>query len=251
LSALALSLVVPDAHAQTGAPAPAQPSENLVDPASIEAIKNMGEHLQTLDRFQVSSEVTGEWVLADGQKLQRTAVAELDVDRPNRLHARMYSSRSERELIYDGNHATLYMPTPAQKFYSTVELAGSLGELIDGLEERYAVQVPLTDMFRWGTPAASFDKIESAMNAGQDYVGEDLCNHYAFRQADIDWQIWITTGSKPVPRKLVITDRLDEARPQSISVIEWQLEPAFEDAVFEFIPPVGAIQVELHSRVKK
>jgi hypothetical protein len=89
------------------------------------------------------------------------------------------------------------------------------------------------------------------MNAGQDYVGEDLCNHYAFRQADIDWQIWITTGSKPVPRKLVITDRLDEARPQSISVIEWQLEPAFEDAVFEFIPPVGAIQVELHSRVKK
>ena len=38
-----------------------------------------------------------------------------------------------------------------------------------------------------------------------------------FARAKVDWQIWITTGSKPLPRKVVITNRADEARPQSVS----------------------------------
>ncbi len=246
---LALSLAIPGAYAQT-APAPTvQPAANAVDPASIEALKNLGAHLQTLKRFQASTELTGERVLADGQKLQHTAMAGLEVDRPNKLRVRVHSSRSEREIIYDGKQVTLY--TPAQKYYSTVEFTGNLGELIGRLEEKYAVQMPLADMFLWGTPAASFDKIESAMNAGQDYIGDDLCDHYAFRQAKIDWQIWITAGSKPLPRKLVITNRADEARPQSVSLMEWNLKPTFKDSVFKFTPPKGATAVELHSTDKK
>jgi hypothetical protein len=109
----------------------------------------------------------------------------------------------------------------------------------------------LSDLFVWGTPAAPIDKIESAMNAGQDVIGNDLCDHYAFRQSGIDWQIWITAGAKPLPRKLVITNRADEARPQSVSLISWNLKPTFKDAVFKFTPPKGASAVELRSLDKK
>ena len=111
------------------------------------------------------------------------------------------------------------------------------------LEDRYGVEIPLYDLFLWGTPAAPLDKIDSAMNAGQDFIGNDLCNHYAFRQGTFDWQLWITTGNKPLPRKLVITNRADEARPQSVSLIDWNLKPTFQDAVFKFTPPKGAPQL--------
>ena len=94
----------------------------------------MGAYLQTLKRFRVSTEVTGERVLADGQKLQHTATADMDVERPNKLRALMHSARSERQLFYDGKTVTLY--TPAQKYYSTVEFSGTIGELISGCEER-------------------------------------------------------------------------------------------------------------------
>jgi len=234
LGLLALSIAVPDANAQ---------SANAVDPASIQALKDMGAHLQSLKRFRVSTELTGERVLADGQKLQHTATADMDVERPNKLRALMHSARSERQLFYDGKTVTLY--TPAQKYYSTVEFSGTLGELIGRLKERYGVEVPLSDLFLWGTPAAPLEKIQSAMNAGQDYIDDDLCDHYAFRQANADWQIWITTGSKPLPRKVVITNRADEARPQSVSLIDWNLKPAFKDAVFKFTPPKGATKIEI------
>jgi len=252
LSLLAALLAAPGIHAQTAPPAataPAAAAANAVDQASIQALKNLDAHLQTLKRFQVSTELTGERVLADGQKLQHTATADMDVERPNRLRARMWSARGERELIYDGKVVTLY--TPAQKHYSTVEFSGNLGELVKRLEERYGVELPLADMFVWGTPAASFDKIDSAMNAGQDFIGKDLCDHYAFRQGNFDWQIWITTGDKPLPRKLVITNRNDEARPQSVSLIAWNLKPTFKDSVFKFTPPKGATAVEIRPLVQK
>ncbi|HEX3139458.1 MAG TPA: DUF2092 domain-containing protein [Rhizobacter sp.] len=230
----------------TGSAVLAQPAANPVDPGAIQALKDMGTYLQTLKRFQVSTDLTGERVLADGQKLQHHAGATLDVSRPNKLRARMSSARSERVLYYDGKNVTLF--TPAQKYYSTVAFSGSLGELVSKLEERYALEIPLSDMFLWGTPAAPLDKIESAMNAGQDFIGADLCDHFAFRQGPFDWQLWITTGSTPLPRKLVITNRSDEARPQSVSLITWNLKPASTDASFVFTPPAGAKAIEILPR---
>ncbi len=243
---LAMALAAPGAHAQNAGPAA---SANVIDPAAIQALKDMGAHLQSLKRFHVATEVTGENVLADGQKLQHSATAEMDVVRPNMIRARMQSARSQRDLIYDGKTVTLF--TPAQKYYSTVEFTGTIAELIAKLEERYAVEMPLSDLFLFGTPAAPLDKFESAMNAGQDFIDDDLCDHYAFRKGKIDWQIWITTGSKPLPRKIVITNRADEARPQSVSWIDWNLKPTFKDSVFKFTPPKGATKIEIVPRKAK
>jgi hypothetical protein len=103
--------------------------------------------------------------------------------RPNMLRARMFSARAEREIFYDGKLATISIP--AQKAYSTVEFTGNLGELVSKLEDRYGVEMPMADMFLWGTPAAPLDKIDSAMNAGQDFIDNDLCDHYAFRQGNV------------------------------------------------------------------
>ena len=249
LGLLAMALAAPSAYAQSAPAGGGALAANAVDPASIQALKDMGAHLQTLKRFHVATEVTGERVLADGQKLQHSATAEMDVVRPNKIRALMQSARAEREIIYDGKTVTLF--TPAQKYYSTVEFTGTIGELIAKLEDRYAVQMPLSDLFVFGTPAADFDKIESAMNAGQDFIDDDLCDHYAFRQGKIDWQIWITTGSKPLPRKVVITNRADEARPQSVSLIDWNLKPTFKDSVFRFTPPKGATKIEIVPRNNK
>ena len=244
LGLLTLALAAPGVRAQTAAaasaPAPAAP---LVDPASIQALRDMGAHLQSLKRFSVSTELTGERVLADGQKLQHGASAQMDVARPDRLRAVMRSARAERELFFDGKTVALF--TPAQKVYSTIELSDTLAGLIEKLENKFGIEVPLSDLFVWGTPAAPLDKIESAMNAGQDFIGDDLCDHYAFRQGKVDWQIWITAGAKPLPRKVVITSRADEARPQSVSIIDWKLNPGFSDAVFRFVPPKGATKAEI------
>jgi hypothetical protein len=243
------ALFGPAAHAQTAAPAAAASAASAVDPASVQALRDMGTYLQSLQRFAVHSEVTGERVLADGQKLQHSASAALDVVRPNMLRAVMRTPSAERVLVFDGKTVALY--APLHKYYSTVEYGGTLAGLVDRLEKAYGVQVPLTDLFRWGTPEAPLDRLDSAMYAGQDFVGGSLCDHYAFRQGSIDWQIWITVGRQPLPRKIVITNRGDEARPQSVTWLDRNLAPKFADAVFRFVPPAGATKVEWVARKTK
>ena len=250
LALLAVSLAAPSAQAQPAPAAAGAPKTDAVDPAAVQALRDMGTYLQSLKRFHVETEVTGERVIADGQKLQHSATAALDVARPDKLRAAIRSATAQRVIVHDGKTVTLY--SPVQKYYSTVDLTATVGELVTRLEERYAVELPLSDLFLFGTPAAPLDKLESAMNAGQDIIDGDLCDHYAFRQAKVDWQIWISAAAgKPLPRKVVITSRADEARPQSVSLIAWNLKPGFADSVFKFTPPKGATKVDIVPRKTK
>ena len=195
LGVLTVSLAASGVHAQTATPGAAAPSTNAVDPASVQVLKDMGAYLQTLKRFQVSTELTGERVLADGQDAahgdgghgRRASEQDTRGDEKRPFRARDHLRRQDGYAVHAGG----------QKDYSAVEFTETIGGLIDRLESRFGVEMPLSDLFLFGTPAAPLDKLESAMNAGQDFVGDDLCDHYAYRQGKVDWQIWITTGSKP------------------------------------------------------
>ncbi len=59
------------------------------------------------------------------------------------------------------------------------------------------IELPVADLFLWGTPRAPLENMTSAMNAGQDVVDNEVCDHYAFRQGNVDWRIWIATGARP------------------------------------------------------
>ncbi|MBS0343668.1 MAG: DUF2092 domain-containing protein [Proteobacteria bacterium] len=225
------------------APASAAPSQNLVDPSAVQALKNMGTYLRTLQRYQVTLDLTGERVLQDGQKLMHSASADIDVAQPNRIKAATTTATSRRVLNFDGKKVSLLFPD--SNYYSSVDYAGTVGDLVQKLRTDFGVELPAADLFVWGTPAAPYDNIQSAMNAGQAIVGGTLCDQYAFRQAGIDWQIWLTAGANPLPMKLVVTSLQDDARPQSVTEFRWNLKPTFKDSAFTFVPPAGAKAINM------
>ncbi len=49
---------------------------------------------------------------------------------------------------------------------------------------------------------------------GQGVIGGTTCEHLAFRNADVDWQLWVATGDAPRPCKLVVTSRTVAGAPQ-------------------------------------
>ena len=71
--------------------------------------------------------------------------------------------------------------------------------------QRYGLEFPLADLFYWGTAKSGVGDIRAATSLGRSTVAGVPCDHYAYRQADVDWQIWIEQGTSPLPRKLVIT----------------------------------------------
>ena len=214
-----------------------------IDPLAINALKKMGEYLMRLDEFQVKANITSEQVLRDSSKVQLSKNADLLVDRPNKLRLQVLGDQHERIFLYDGSTFTLW--APLLRFYGTVPAPATLAELARKLEDEHGIDLPLVDLFRWGTQEAQISQITAAKNIGVSNCEGVTCQHYAFRQPGVDWQVWIQRGDHPLPRRLVITTRTDEARPQYAATYSWNLAPSFNDKVFAFDAPEDAKKIPL------
>lgn len=239
--AVALSLAAAPAPAQQP-PTPAPPRAAL-EPAALEALRAMGAYLRSLKAFQVQAATTDEDVLEDGQKIQYDGRATILARMPDGLRAEVSDDRSDRMFFYDGKSFTLY--GKRLNLYATTPAPATIGRLADQLDSENGITVPLVDLFRWGSDGWTTDGITGAVDVGPASVAGTTCQQYAFRTAEVDWQVWIQKGDYPLPRKLVITTTTDEARPQHTAVFTWNLAPSFSADAFTFDPPEGAGRVQL------
>ncbi len=215
------------------------------EPEAIAALEKMGAFLRTLTTFAVEGVGSTEEALTTGQKVQYPGTIDLLATRPNRLRANMYSTRKRREYYYDGKTFTVF--APRQGFYATIAAPPTIKELLDTAQERLGLVLPLSDLFELGIDPALTARITSGFFVSTDVVGDEVCNHYAFRQPGVDWQIWIRDGDQPLPCKWVITGT-DVADPLDYEMeFTWDLTPEVPADAFTFVPPDGADRITLAS----
>ena len=214
-----------------------------IEPGVIEALDKMGAYLRTINNFEVRAQASIDEVLESGQKLQFESTVHIRAKRPEHLWIEVVSDRKHRQFFFDGKTFTIW--GPRNKYYASAPVSGTLAELADRLETKYDIRLPLSDLFRWGTEAKGHPEIKGAIHVGPALVGDIPCNHFAFRQEGVDWQIWIQKGDAPLPIKLVITTTTDEARPQFASVLDWNIAPALSNDMFTFEPPKDAYKIAI------
>ena len=222
------------------APLAAQDKSDI-DPAAMKALNQMGTYLRTLKDFQVQAEITTEDVLQDGEKLQYGSTTTLLAQMPSKMRVSIEGEQKSRLFLYDGKSFTLFARRAG--YYATVPAPETIGKLIQAIRDKYDVDIPLVDLFLWGGPDASTNEITDATDVGPGSVEGETCEHYAFRQPGLDWQVWIQLGDHPLPRKLVLTTTTDEARPQHTSVLTWNLAPSYSADAFAFDPPEGVQKI--------
>jgi hypothetical protein len=228
--------------AKTGQAADAKPA-TAIDPDAMEALNKMGTYLRSLKAFQVDSESSNDDVLDDGEIITDTRSSTLLAVAPNLLRAELKGDDRNTFLFYDGKNFTVY--GKLVNYYATVPAPPTIRELVDKVDSEYGIEIPLADLFKWGTDESTIKKITSAIDVGPSSVQGITCEHYAFRQEGIDWQIWIQLGDFPLPKKFVIRTLTDDARPQHTSTLTWNLAPSYNEAAFTFDPPQGAERIPL------
>ncbi|MBX3159736.1 MAG: DUF2092 domain-containing protein [Deltaproteobacteria bacterium] len=223
--------------------APAKQKEKLIDPVAIDALDTMGAFLREQESFDVHVVAETDYVLGNGQKVRRSAYGTVRVRKPDHLRAEIRSDRRDRQFFYDGETFTIY--SPRMGFYATSPATGTIRELADQLQTKYGLELPLVDLFRWGTDEDSAKEITQATYVGPAVVDGVQTDQYAFRQPGLDWQIWIDQGERPVPRKLVLTTTDVPARPERAVELTWNLATHPDDKVFAFTPPKDAQRIPL------
>jgi hypothetical protein len=211
------------------------------DPQAMAALDRMGAALRALKSFSVSADVTDEDVLTDGQKVQYLGKILLRAQMPNALRIDAASDRKTRTIYYNGKSLTIF--APKKGLYASFDAPPTIHQLIDDAQRKYGLEVPLADLFAWGTNAAKVAAISSALPVGSDTVDGAECDHFAMRQPDVDWQIWIRHDGAALPCRYVITSTDDSARPQYGVVLHWDTQTAPAPDTYTFTPPAGALKI--------
>ena len=216
---------------------------DMVEPDAVDALKKMSAYLMSLQTVEIRSEGSLDVVTGENQRIQMDGVTNYKIRRPG-FAIDYVSDIKTRRFIYDGKTFTVY--SPKLDFYASVPAPPTNREVLDTLYQKFGIALPLEDLFRWADPDGVREQaLKSAYFVGTATLGGFATDHYAFREDDVDWEVWIQQGDQPLPRKLVIVDRTDAANPTFNTRLSWKVNPVLADSDFTFVPDKDAKRIQL------
>ncbi len=229
--------------ASSGEAATSRPTTPGIERHADRILREMSAYLSAAMAFTFHADVTYDIVVDDSQMVQYGGTAEVSFRRPDRIRAEYRGDERRSSVVIDGRTATIH--DLAINVYSVTEVPAGLDAAVDHLFETYGFSVPIADFVYADPYRALTGFVDSGFWVGLHSVDGTPCHHLAFSQETIDWQIWIDSGPRPVPRKLVITYKDEPGFPQYTALLfRWDLQPRLSNHYFEFHPPIGADEIE-------
>ena len=218
----------------------------MVDPAAAQILQSMTNYLGNVKQFTVHTENNIEDILDSGQRVDISVSASVIISRPNKLRAERTGELLSQYFYYDGNTLTLY--NPDSKVFASEAAPATIPETLDFARESLGLMVPVSDLIYDNAYSLLMQGVTSAIIVGKSEIDGNVCNHLAFSRPDVDFQVWVMEGDKPLPCKYVVTDT---STPQLLSIStvmsKWNISPSVDNSSFEFVPTKNAEQIKFMS----
>jgi hypothetical protein len=201
----------------------------------------MSDFLGHQKEFSVKVDGTTEEVLRSGQKAQVHSTGMVYVRRPSQIRIEKTADDGSALAVSDGKTFT-YFSKPQNAYVSTPAsptLDATLSKAQDS--GNVEIELPGADLLYADSYTGLMEDVVSGESLGASVVEGVPTHHLAFRGRDVDWQIWVEDGPRPLPRKYVITSKNIEGAPEyEIVLRDWNLDPKLSDDLFKFKPPPGS-----------
>ncbi|YCI06306.1 DUF2092 domain-containing protein (plasmid) [Ensifer sp. D2-11] len=203
----------------------------------------MSEYLRSVPTLSVDFDADQEIVTLDGQKIQYSASGSIALDRAKGFRMKRMGPFAHAEVIFDGT--TISLHDQIANAYVQLQSPGrSVEDATEELRATTELDTPGADLLGNDPYGVLTDGVTGGTHVGSAFVNGVECDHLAFRTDIVDWQIWISKGSKPVPLKYVITTKWTTGAPQyTLRLSNWNSD-GIEAAQFKFTPPADANKVE-------
>ena len=203
-------------------------------------LKAMSDYVGSQKTISVTYDSDIEIITPHLQKIQFTSSGQVQLSRPDKLRATRTGGYRDVEVVFDGKLVTIN--DKDAKHYAQVAAEGTAEHLIDVLREEHGVVAPGADLLLPHAFDMMMADVIEAEVIGKGVIDGVECDHLAFRNVDTDWQIWIESGARPIPRKYVITSKgIAEAPQYTLRIKEWKSDVAAD--AFAFKPDPSATKI--------
>jgi hypothetical protein len=220
-----------------------------IEPEAARILKEMSTFLAAKKQFTFKANVSFEDILPAGEVLLYDATVNAAVKRPGRLYAEYTDDEVDKRLWYDGKKVT--MVNTKKKVYTDVKVPGTIDEALDHLMATYDMSLPLAELVYSNVYDAITTDVTQGIYEGIHTIQGTKCHHLAFSQQLIDWQIWIDTGGRPVPRRIVIIYKTEPGAPRYTATLsQWDFLPKFRNRFVANIPK-GTDRIDMVKKAQK
>ncbi len=215
-----------------------------VDPKSQAVLDKMARFLAATQAFTVKAYISREEVLPSEVKIQRSASSKVSMQRPDKLQVTTVGDLANRSFWYDGASVALYFPVRNQYIRATAP--ATLDDTIDWLITQLGLSMPLLDYLHSDPLPGLLEGVQLSHYLGMSEVMGVKCDHLAFKQSTVDWQVWVEDSATPVPRKVVVEYKLDPRAPEYTAMLsDWEFLDSLSADLFVFTPPEGASRIRV------
>jgi hypothetical protein len=214
-----------------------------IDPRATELLKKMSDYLAGLKEFSVRGTSSIEYVLKNGQKLLFVSMSDVFVQRPNHVRANRVGSVADVEFYYDGSNISLF--GKQKQYYATAPAPPTIDAMFDEIRARFDMEPPGADLLYSDVYKGLMEDVTEARYITPSVLGGTKTHHLAFRGKDVDWQIWIEDGDRPLPRKYLITTKTTEGQPEfGVELSNWNVASKLNVSMFKFTAPPNATKID-------
>jgi hypothetical protein len=207
-------------------------------------LRAMSDYVTSQKTLSLTFDSSIEVITSELQKIQFTSSGEVWLARPDKIRATRTGGYADVELVFDGKTVTLLGKNI--NAFAQAEIPGSVDQLIDWLRDQFNMAMPGADLLSSEVYDHLMAEVIDAKHIGQGVIDGVDCEHLAFRTVDVDWQLWIEAGPRPIPRMYVISNKAVTGAPQyTLRIKEWRAEIPTATDSFVFKPPAEAQKVEL------
>jgi len=243
-----LSPAVLVAAEESPSPKTAAPNAHLEQKA-LDELKRMSATLAAANAFTFRTSNTVEVPADTGQYITLFATSEIALRRPNKLRARVTGEVPNFDFAYDGSTIAAFAAN--NNVYSVSKAPGTVDAMLPFVEKETGIRFASANLLLSDPYAALTKGLTSAVVVGTDTVQGVPCEHLAFRAPGLNWEIWIESGPRALPRRLEITYTEATNFPRSlVEFSHWNLHPWLSDGDFEFNKPSGAKEIAFLPELK-
>lgn len=227
----------------TSAQSPTQAPLRDWQPEAEALLNKMAKFMSTTQRFAVDIRSGYDVVQDSGQKIEFGDTRHITVVRPDRMRIEVEDNEGDRRLVlFDGKQLTVYGAT--NNVYAQAQAPADLDKAIGYFVQGLRMRLPLAAWFLSRLPDELNSRVRSLSYVGPVSFRGYPAHHLAGRADEVDFQLWVADGDKPVLLRVVLTYRLAEGQPQFWAEFSgWNLAPKVTDEMFAFTPPQGAQKI--------
>jgi hypothetical protein len=225
----------------------AAPVSGTIDQKALASLKRMSDTLAAAKSFTYKSSAIFEVPAKTGQFLTLFSNADIALQRPDKLRARMTGEAPHFDFFYDGKTVSAF--APGTKVYSSTKAPATIDAMLPDLEEETGIRFATAPLLLSNPFRVLTRGLTSAVVVGPSMVRGTVCEHLAFRAPGLNWEIWIDSSALPRRLAVTFTDRPNLPRTL-VEFSDWNLYPWLRAGDFVFRKPAGATGIPFLSVLK-